>query len=90
MRFLVVIEYTDMEARERTVEAHRAYIATARAVGTVVESGPFLDGAGGMYVLDVLDEAEAKSFVDDDPYYKFGHLRFTIRAFKSAFSKPAK
>jgi uncharacterized protein YciI len=90
MRFLIVIEYSDMEARERTVDAHRSYIAAARAEGIVVESGPFLDGAGGMYVLDVRDEAEAKSFVDDDPYRKFGHLRFTIRAFQSAFTKPAK
>ena len=81
MRFLVLIEYTDMDARERTVGAHRAYLAAGRSKGVVVDSGPFADGAGGMYVLDVQDEAQAHAFVADDPYNKDGHLGFTVRRY---------
>jgi uncharacterized protein YciI len=87
MRFLVVIDYTDMEARARTLDAHRAYLAAARASGKVSESGPFADGKGGMYVLNAADERAAKAFVDDDPYYRDGKLNFTIRGFTSAFDK---
>jgi uncharacterized protein YciI len=81
MRFLVIIDYTDMEARSRTVDSHRAYLARGRADGKVVESGPFADGKGGMYILDVADEATADEFVDNDPYRKDGGLLLTVRRF---------
>jgi uncharacterized protein len=85
MRFLVLIDYTDMEARARTVDAHRTYVGAARASGTITESGPFVDGKGGLYVLKVADESAARAFVDADPYYRDGKLKFTIRGFTSAF-----
>ncbi|HEY5093855.1 MAG TPA: YciI family protein [Candidatus Eremiobacteraceae bacterium] len=85
MRFLVLIDYTDMEARARTVDAHRAYVAAARASGDISESGPFADGKGGIYVLKAADESVARAFVDADPYYRDGKLKFTIRGFTSAF-----
>lgn len=84
MRFLVLIDYSDMDARARTVDAHRAYVGKGREEGNVADSGPFLDGAGGMYVLEVKDEAAAKAFVAGDPYVKDGRLRVSIRAYKSA------
>ena len=87
MRFLVLIEYTDMEGRARTLDAHREYLAAGRASGAVSESGPFADAKGGMYVLNVLDERAAQSFVESDPYYRDGKLKFTVRGFTSAFEK---
>ncbi len=84
MRFLVIIEYTDMDARARTVDAHRAYLAAGRADGRVVDSGPFADGMGGMYVLQVPDEAAAQAFVAEDPYRKLGGQRLTVRAYASS------
>jgi uncharacterized protein YciI len=86
MRFLVLIDYTDMTARAKAVEEHRAYLGKGRDSGIVVDSGPFLDGAGGMYVLDTPDEGTAQRFVAADPYFKHAHLGFTIRAFKSSKS----
>jgi uncharacterized protein YciI len=87
MRCLVLIDYTDMDARARTIDAHRGYLAQARASGDVTESGPFADGKGGMYVLKVADEAAARAFIDADPYYRDGKLKFTLRGFTSAFDK---
>ena len=84
MRFLVTIEYTDPAARERAVAAHRAYLGRAREEGTVVESGPFDDGKGGMYILSVADEAAAQAFVDADPYRKDAGLALTVRRFASS------
>jgi uncharacterized protein YciI len=89
MRFLVLIDYTDMEARARTVERHRAYLAAGRESGIVVDSGPFLDGAGGVYVLESSGDAEAQRFVAADPYFKDAHLGFTIRAYRSSREKNA-
>ena len=80
----MLIDYTDMDARARTVDAHRAHLAQGRASGVVADSGPFVDGKGGMYVLDVRDEAEARAFVDADPYRKDGGLVLTLREYKSA------
>jgi uncharacterized protein YciI len=82
MRFLVTIEYTDMEARARTVESHRAYLAEGRKSGIVVDSGPFVDGGGGMYVLETPNDAAAQKFVAGDPYFRDAHLGFTVRAYK--------
>ncbi len=84
MRFLVVIDYTDLDARARSVSAHRAYLAAARASGRVSESGPFVDGEGGLYVLHAADAEDAQAFVRDDPYFRDAKLRFTVRGFNSA------
>jgi uncharacterized protein len=84
MRYLVTVEYTDMAARERALSAHRAYLARAREEGTVVESGPFADGKGGMYILSVADDAAAQAFIDADPYRKDAGLPLTLRRFASS------
>jgi uncharacterized protein YciI len=83
MRFVVLIDYTDMEARNRALEAHRAYLAAGRDAGTVVESGAFADGKGGMYVLEMPDEAAARAFVATDPYKTGANLAMTIRQWQS-------
>lgn len=88
MRFLVLVDYTNMEARARAVESHRAYIAEGRRSGIIVDSGPFLDGGGGMYVLETPNESAAQRFVASDPYFKDAQLGFTIRAYRSAREAP--
>jgi len=87
MRFVVLIDYTDMEARNRALEAHRAYVAAGRVDGAVVESGAFADGKGGMYVLELADEAAAQRFVDADPYRTQAKLAMTIRQWQSTRGK---
>ena len=84
MRFLVLIDYTDMEARARSVAAHKAYLAAAREAGRVSESGPFVDGLGGFYVLHAASAEEAHAFVSDDPYSRDAKLRIAVRGFQSA------
>ncbi|MDQ6824084.1 MAG: YciI family protein [Candidatus Eremiobacteraeota bacterium] len=83
MRFVVLIEYTDLAARERALPDHRAYLKAAREQGTVVESGPFSDGKGGLYILNVRDEAAACAFVSADPYSVAG-MRLTVREWQSS------
>jgi uncharacterized protein len=87
MRFVVLIDYTDMDARNRALEAHKAYLAAGRESGQVAESGPFADGKGGMYVLELPDERAARAFVDADPYLTQAKLTMTIREWKSTRGK---
>jgi uncharacterized protein YciI len=89
MRFLVLIDYTNMEARARAVESHRAYLVEGRRSGIVVDSGPFLDGGGGMYVLETANESAAQRFVAGDPYFKDAQLGITIRAYRSSAETPS-
>lgn len=81
MRFVVMIDYTDLAARERVLPAHREHLRLGREAGRVVESGPFADGKGGMYILEFPDEAQARAFVAADPYTGAG-LQLTLRAWK--------
>ena len=86
MRFVVFIEYTDMAARERAVSRHRAHLAAGAKRGVVTESGPFADDKGGMYILNVSDETEARAFVHDDPYTAAG-MKLTLRHWRSSGEK---
>lgn len=78
MRYIVLIEYNDMAAREKALPTHRAHLADGRSKGIVLESGPFADGKGGMYIIDVADDEAAKAFVSADPYSAAG-LRLHLR-----------
>jgi uncharacterized protein YciI len=78
MRYVVLIDYTDKAARERVLPAHRAHLAAGREQGTVTESAPFADDAGGMYIIEVADDAAARAFVAADPYTAAG-LRLQLR-----------
>ena len=72
-----------MAARERALPVHRDYLAAGRAQGIVTESGPFADSKGGMYILDVADDSQARAFVAADPYTAAG-MRLTMRHWHSS------
>lgn len=82
-----MIHYNDMAARNRALDAHKTYLAAGRESGTVVESGPFADGRGGMYVLEVPDERAAHAFVAADPYKTQARLDMKIRRWQSVRGK---
>ncbi|MBV8171981.1 MAG: hypothetical protein JO219_08630 [Candidatus Eremiobacteraeota bacterium] len=83
MRFAVLINYTDPAGRERALPAHREYLAKGREQGIVIESGPFADGKGGMYLLEVADSSAARAFVEADPYRTDGKLELIVREWNS-------
>lgn len=87
MRYVVLIDYTDMAARNRALDAHKAFVAAGRERGQIVESGPFTDGKGGMYVIEMPDQAAADAFVDTDPYRAQAKLKLTVRQWQSSGAK---
>jgi uncharacterized protein len=71
----------DITAEEtRLMNEHSRYFDQHFARGTVLVYGPVMapDGAFGMAVLEVENEAEARTFGDEDPSVKAGMNRFEI------------
>jgi uncharacterized protein YciI len=53
-------------------ERHGAYLEQLHAEGRVLFAGRCWDGPFGIVVLDVADEDEARSIVEDDPSVRLG------------------
>lgn len=67
---------------------HVEYITNLIDNGVVVVSGPFSDNRrGGMYILDVKNESEAKELAERDPSVKSGILKNDIRLYDLKFLK---
>ena len=62
------------ELRERTRHSHLDYLKAH--AGTIRIGGPFesAEGAivGTLFIIDAADEAEARAFVDAEPFHKAG------------------
>ncbi len=67
---------------------HVEYMHQLMEQGVVVISGPFSDELrGGMFVLEVKSENEAKELADNDPAVISGILRNNIRLYDLKFLK---
>ncbi len=52
---------------EQPLQAHGDYIHSLYLRGVLVMAGPFTDSSGGMDIIDVADEKEAKAIMAADP-----------------------
>jgi uncharacterized protein len=80
----------DMTAEERALmEEHGAYCAREFEAGKLLLYGPVLapDGAFGVGILEVTDEAEARQFGENDPSVRAGLNRFEIYPMRVAASR---
>ena len=60
---------------------HIAYMTVLREQGKVIIAGGFLDGAGGLDIIDVESAEEAKEIFDNDPLRKALHIVQEIHPF---------
>jgi uncharacterized protein YciI len=58
--------------QREVVERHGAYLERLHADGRVLFAGRCWDGPFGLVLLDVADEDEARSIVEDDPSVRLG------------------
>lgn len=56
------------ELRPKLRPDHLEHLGQASSLGKIRLAGPMTDGAGSLIVVDVADEAEARSMVAADPY----------------------
>jgi len=67
---------------------HIEYINSLIEKDVVVLSGPFSDNRrGGMYIIDVKNESEAKEIAENDPAIKSGILKNDMRQYDLKFLK---
>ena len=80
----------DLTDKERALmEEHGAYCAQQFAVGKLIAYGPVLapDGAFGVAILEVADEAEARQFGENDPSVLAGMNRFEFYPMRVAAAR---
>lgn len=82
MYALVLIRYrAPIDVIEANTEAHRAWLRSLKAAGTLVASGPFVPRTGGALVLRVPDDdatAALDAARDGDPFYKLGLANYEL------------
>lgn len=61
------------------VMSHVEYMSGFSDAGKMVFGGPFLDGSGGMMILDAANMEEAEKAASENPTVKSGLLKFQIR-----------
>jgi uncharacterized protein YciI len=68
------------EEHEALLQKHIAYIRSQAAAGKYRLAGPFLDDSniGGMLIIDVPTEAEAKEIVSHDPMVEAGRFALEL------------
>ncbi len=80
----------DMTDQERALmEEHGAYCKQQFDAGKLLAYGPVMatDGAFGVAILEVTDEAEARQFGENDPSVRAGMNRFEIYPMRVAASR---
>ena len=71
---------------EQPLLQHGKYLKELMDKGSLQIAGPFLDGSGGLVVLNVPDESTARQIVENDPGIRDQILEpETIRPFRIAF-----
>ena len=66
--FAVQLRFTNNDRRMEVRPAHRDYLASLHAAGTLVTAGPWADDTGALLVYDVADEAALRDVIAADPY----------------------
>ena len=82
MYALVVIRYrASIDVIEANTEAHRAWLRTLKANGTLLASGPFVPRTGGALLVRVPDEgagAALDAVRDGDPFHRLGLANYEL------------
>ena len=73
-RRYVITLVRDPEVRrdDSVVRAHVAFLRELDAQGKLELAGPFEDGRGGMYILRVGSDQEARTIAESDPFVQTG------------------
>jgi NADP-dependent 3-hydroxy acid dehydrogenase YdfG/uncharacterized protein YciI len=82
VRMLAIVTVTHTARPDEVAkhaDEHRAYLRSLRKKGTLIASGPIAGHAGGMFVLRVDAEGEARAIAERDPFNAHGVARHDVR-----------
>ena len=73
------------EEDKRIAEQHIAHLKKALEDGIVILAGRSLDGVGpALVVFEAESEEQARSFMQNDPFMKFGLMRAHLHPYRAA------
>jgi uncharacterized protein YciI len=73
MKFAGIIEYIqDKEKIQAIRPVHRQYLATLKANGQLVASGPFTDDSGALIIYEAESPEAAEKLLQGDPFHQNG------------------
>ncbi|NMH95933.1 YciI family protein [Pseudonocardia acidicola] len=71
--YAVIWRYTDdTSVIDGARAGHGAYLKELVGQGKLKEAGPFVDGTGGVLVVEAAGQDELKTLLDGDPYVSEG------------------
>jgi uncharacterized protein len=81
MKFAAIIEYSQDKAKIAEVRpVHRQYLASLKANGQLVASGPFTDDSGALIIYEAAMREDAEKLLQGDPFNKNGiFLKYQLR-----------
>jgi uncharacterized protein YciI len=77
--FVVTLTYNGQPSPE-LIAAQQERLASMTSDGTLMWSGPFADGRGGMAILDVESEDDARAIYQGTPLATAGAITWDLRA----------
>lgn len=88
MNYVVIHHFIKEGITEEMMQPHVQYLRQLFDQGKLVITGPFLDQKrGGMFILDVEDEEELKTIVENDPAIASGLSTSEVRPYKIVFER---
>jgi len=81
MKIAAIIEYAQDKAKIAEIRpVHRQYLASLKAAGQLVASGPFTDDSGALIIYEAATKEDAEGLLKGDPFCANGiFLKWQLR-----------
>ncbi|UVO07251.1 YciI family protein [Pectobacterium polonicum] len=81
MLYAITLSYTSpKDELEKSIDAHKKWLADNIKKGNVIFAGPLEDGAGGFILAYGLALYEMENILADDPFINLGLVKTEIKA----------
>jgi uncharacterized protein YciI len=88
MNYVVIHHFLRQDINEEMMKPHVDYLKQLFDNGKLVITGPFTDkNRGGMFILEVENEAELHQIVNNDPAIIKSYARSEVRPYKIVFER---
>ena len=67
--FAVMITFGDAQKRAAVRPAHRGFLREHHEAGRLLESGPYADDSGALFIYQAESEEALRELIAQDPYY---------------------
>ncbi|MBN3254557.1 hypothetical protein H5A33_07925 [Pectobacterium brasiliense] len=81
MLYAITLYYTSpKDELEKSINAHKKWLADNIKKGNIIFAGPLEDGTGGFILADGLELSDMEDILADDPFVNLGLVKTEIKA----------